>query len=124
MRGFLDAMTATPPIQTSVAREFLTQEARDDWQPTGMVIYASVSTPSGNNEVEARLVGADRTDARGAWLGPLPDEESTIQFPMELEDGEWRISEPPPLADRPEVVVRAAVPTGLAVLLRPLRPRC
>lgn len=96
VRGFLDAMTATPPIQTSVAREFLTQEARADWQPTGMVIYANVSTPSHNNRVEARLVGAVRTDARGAWLGPVPDEESTIQFPMDLEDGEWRISEPPP----------------------------
>ena len=39
---------------------------------------------------------------------------------MELEDGQWRISEPPDCADRPEVVVRAAVPAGLALLLRPL----
>jgi len=96
VRGFLDAMTATPPIQTSVAREFLTQEARTDWQPTGMVIYGNVSTPIHNGKVEAKLVDADRTDARGAWLGPVSDEDATLKFPMQIEDGEWRISEPPP----------------------------
>ena len=33
-------MTATPAIKTSVAREFLTEDARDTWQPTGTIIYA------------------------------------------------------------------------------------
>ena len=33
VRGFLDAMQATPAVKTSVAREFLTREARADWQP-------------------------------------------------------------------------------------------
>ena len=96
VKGFLDAMRATPAITTSVAREFLTQEASADWQPTGMVVYSAVLTPRGNNEVEAKLINADRTDSRGAWLGAVSEEDSTVKFPMELEDGEWRIAQPPP----------------------------
>jgi hypothetical protein len=96
LRGFLYAMRATPAIRTSVAREFLTREASIDWQPAGMVIYNSVDTPRSNNTVEARLEDAFRTDARGAWLGPVAEADSTVPFPMELEDGEWRISQPPP----------------------------
>jgi hypothetical protein len=95
VRGFLEAMTATPAIRTSVAREFLTREARSDWQPTGMIVYSGVTIPHGNNEVETTLNGADRTDGRGAWLGPMTEAESTIRFPMEREDGQWRISVPP-----------------------------
>ena len=96
VRGFLYAMTATPAVRTSVAREFLTREASVDWKPSGMVIYDTVDTPRSNNTVDAQLVDAYRTDARGAWLGPVPEQDSTIPFPMELEDGEWRISQPPP----------------------------
>jgi hypothetical protein len=93
--GFLDAMTATPAIRTSVAREYLTKDARDSWQPTGTVIYGAYLPPKGTQEVEVKFVDADRTDARGAWLGPVPDDEATVQFPMALENGEWRISQPP-----------------------------
>jgi len=96
LRGFLYAMRATPAIRTSVAREFLTREASVDWQPAGMVIYNSVDTPRSNNTVEARLEDAFRTDARGAWLGPVSEPDATVPFQMELEDGEWRISQPPP----------------------------
>ena len=98
VKGFLDAMRATPAITTTVAREFLTTEASDNWQPTGMVIYNAVLNPRGNNEAQtATLTNAVRTDSRGAWLGPVPPEESTVTFPMtQDEDGEYRISEPPP----------------------------
>jgi hypothetical protein len=95
VRGFLEAMTATPAIRTSVAREFLTRDARADWQPTGMIVYSGVNTPHGNNPVETELIGADSIDARGAWLGSLSEAESTVRFPLEHEDDQWRISEPP-----------------------------
>ncbi|HET6937933.1 MAG TPA: LpqB family beta-propeller domain-containing protein [Nocardioides sp.] len=93
--GFLDAMQETPAVTTSVARQFLTKEAADNWQPHGMTIYGGVIGPRGNNKVEVKLVDADRTDDRGAWLGPATAAESTLDFPMAFEDGEYRISQPP-----------------------------
>ena len=93
--GFLDAMTATPAVRTSVAREFLTKDASDSWQPTGTVIYSAYSPPRGN-PVEVTFDNADATDARGAWLGPVPEAEATVAFPMTFENGEYRISQPPP----------------------------
>jgi hypothetical protein len=96
VRGFIDAMRATPAITTSVARQFLTRQASTAWQPTGMVIYGRVVPPRGNNKVEVTLTDAARTDGRGAWLGPVPEGNLTVEFPMALDDGEWRISEPPP----------------------------
>ena len=97
--GFIEAMRATPPITTSVARQFLTQQASATWQPTGMVIYGRVEAPRGNNPqqgVEVTLVDAYRTDRRGAWLGPVPEGDLNVEFPMEIEDDEYRISQPPP----------------------------
>ena len=47
--GFIDAMRATPAITTSVARQFLTQQASTTWQPTGMVIYGRVDGPRGSS---------------------------------------------------------------------------
>ena len=98
VKGFLDAMRATPAITTTVAREFLTKEASVDWHPTGMVVYGTALTPKGSNQgVEATLTNADRLDSRGAWLGPVSDDDLTVEFGMELEDGkEWRIAQPPP----------------------------
>jgi hypothetical protein len=97
VRGFIEAMTATPAIKTSVAREFLTKDAQSTWKPTGTVIYGgSLSTTRiGGNVVQAQLDDAARTDARGAWLGELSQEASTIAFPLEEEGGQWRISDPP-----------------------------
>jgi hypothetical protein len=93
--GFLDAMTATPAVRTSVAREYLTKEASDSWQPKGMLIYGAPLSPHGNPG-EQRFIDAYRVDARGAWLGPATEAESTIKFPMEFnESGELRISQPP-----------------------------
>ena len=95
--GFLDAMTATPPIRTSVAREFLSKGASASWKPTGMVIYNNILSPRSTTplQVETKLIDAKQIDARGAWLGPLADSESTIKFPMVIENGEYRIAEPP-----------------------------
>jgi hypothetical protein len=96
LRGFLYAMRATPAIRTSVAREFLTDEAAADWQPSGMVIYDTVRTPLSSGLAEARMADAYRIDERGAWLGRVTSDDATVPFPMELRDNEWRISQPPP----------------------------
>jgi hypothetical protein len=102
VNGFLDAMTATPAVRTSVAREFLTQDASESWQPTGLIVYGGVLTPHEGSEVQAKLIDADRIDERGAWLGPLSEDESTINFPMQLEGDELRISRPPPYVIVPQ----------------------
>ena len=45
VKGFLDAMTATP-IQTTVAREFLAKDLRTSWNPQRRLItYADASPP-------------------------------------------------------------------------------
>jgi hypothetical protein len=98
VRGFLEAMTATPPIKTTVAREFLTPDAKASWQPIGTIAYGN-PTISGlrDGELEMTLSDADRTDARGAWQGPLEGAAATFRIGMaQDDDGQWRISSPPP----------------------------
>jgi hypothetical protein len=93
--GFLDAMTATPAVRLAVAREYLTKEAASSWRPTGMLIYREPLSPKGSGPVEQGFIDAYRIDARGAWLGPATEAESTVEFPMTTEGGEYRISQPP-----------------------------
>ncbi len=97
VRGFVEAMMATPAIKTSVAREFLTAEARESWQPTGIIAYGTteVSTSPGTDRVGLTLFGADRTDSRGTWRGPVTGADASFSIPVELENDEWRISDPP-----------------------------
>ena len=102
VKGFLDAMTATP-IRTNVAKQFLTREARASWNPQLRTItYADASPPRGGSRVSVTLTGADVLDARGAWRGRLPRAEREVQFPMNVEDGELRISAAPDALIVPE----------------------
>lgn len=95
VRGFLFAMTATP-IQTITAREFLSEDAAEAWRPEDTITY--VGTPridEAGTGVSLTLEDPDHLDARGAWQGPLPRRQHTIEFPMAFEDGEWRIDDAP-----------------------------
>ncbi|MET1060949.1 MAG: LpqB family beta-propeller domain-containing protein [Nocardioides sp.] len=95
VRHFLDAMTANP-IQTSVAKQFLSSSARSAWNPEQrMVTYSDVTTPTGNTDVDVTLIDANTLDSRGVWGGPLRRDESTVTFPMTVENDEWRISKAP-----------------------------
>nr|WP_235737941.1 GerMN domain-containing protein [Nocardioides alcanivorans] len=88
-------MTASP-ITTSVARQFLTEQARDAWQPdAGIITYADLVTPVGATQVSVGLVGANRVDAGGRWQGPLDEDEAELQFELVTEGGEWRIDSLP-----------------------------
>lgn len=92
---FLDAMAASP-IDTSVARQFLTADAAASWDPEREIIaYAEKSVPFGSSPLSVRLVDAVHLDSRGVWQGELPREERTLRFPVTTEDGEWRISSAP-----------------------------
>ncbi|WP_141012751.1 LpqB family beta-propeller domain-containing protein [Nocardioides sambongensis] len=94
--GFLDAMTAWP-IQTSVAKEYLTADAADVWSPeTSTVVYSDAQPPQqAGVEVTVELTGADLIDEVGSWRGALPRRDQTLRFPMAIEDGEFRIAAPP-----------------------------
>jgi hypothetical protein len=92
---FLDAMEASP-ISTTVAREYLSQEAAASWNPAlGTIVYSAKSAPVGSSTVSITLNDAGRLDERGSWQGALPEAESTLRFPLVREDGEWRISAAP-----------------------------
>ena len=94
--GFLAAMTAYP-VQTSVARQFLAQEAQTSWNPDEATItYADVTTPSATGAgVSVTLSDPETLDAQGGWQGPLPEDERVLAFQMVIEDGQYRIREAP-----------------------------
>lgn len=102
VKGFLDAMTATP-VQTNVAKQFLTQDAAASWNPElETITYGDASPPRGNTRVSVTLTGADHLDARGAWQGRLGRAEHVLSFPMVMENGEWRIAKAPDALVVPE----------------------
>lgn len=93
VRGFLVAMQATP-INTSVARRFLTAESSESWVPErGTTVYDSESRTVRGSDVRLDLRGTVRLDGRGRWLGRGGDRGYRMQ--MVQEDGQWRISDPP-----------------------------
>ena len=96
VNGFLDAMTAWP-IATTVAKEYLTSDAAKEWNPAAsMVVYADFDPPTDEGtQVVVPLLGAARLDSAGAWQGQLAPSHSTLGLDVELQDGEYRIVNPP-----------------------------
>ncbi|GAA4075149.1 GerMN domain-containing protein [Nocardioides kongjuensis] len=94
--GFLDAMTAWP-VQTSVAKQYLTKEAAAGWNPEQETIIYSDSLPvrESGGFVSVSLTAADRLDSVGAWRGAMGAEELTLDFKVTVQDGEYRITDPP-----------------------------
>ena len=97
VNNFLRAMTATP-LNTFVARQFLTSESSGSWVPErGTIVYGTdtVETLPGG-EVALRLSGVVELDDRGTWLGdPTRGAGRDITLKLVKEEGEWRISDPP-----------------------------
>ena len=102
VRGFLDAMTATP-VQPNTAKQFLTDDAAASWNPVQTITYADFAplreTPTG---VAVALPDAHYLDAQGKWQGPLPRADRVVDFPMTFEDDEWRIDAAPDALIVPE----------------------
>ncbi len=95
--NFLTSMTATP-LNTYVAREFLTRDGSRTWVPErGTVIYSSqelVVRPGGR--VTVRLGGVVELDGRGTWRGdPTHGRGHDYRLRLVKEHGQWRISRPP-----------------------------
>lgn len=93
VKGFLDAMLATP-VQTNVAREFLSRESRASWDPQHETItFEAASPPRGADQVTLDVTDAHLIDSRGAWKGDLGDQQ--LSFSVVREDGQFRIDSPP-----------------------------
>jgi hypothetical protein len=92
--GFLQAMTAYP-VRTEVARLFLASDARDAWDPSEIITYASRDSLRGNDVVEVRLHGAHWIDDRGTWRGRKGTGDVPLSFQMVEEDDELRIANAP-----------------------------
>ncbi|WP_372734951.1 LpqB family beta-propeller domain-containing protein [Nocardioides sp.] len=96
VKGFLDAMQATP-IRTDVARQFLSTVSQASWDPTATITYIDASLPqtAGGSSVVVTLSGADRIDPRGAWQGALRPAQSELAFTVVRDGEDFRISQPP-----------------------------
>jgi hypothetical protein len=93
VRGFLTAMQATP-LNTSVARQFLSTPSSTGWVPErGTVVYSTASTTALGQDVRLDLSDTVRLDGRGSWLGA--DGDASYAIDMVREGGEWRIDAPP-----------------------------
>lgn len=92
---FLTAMQANP-LSTSVAREFLSERAREVWKPnSGTVVYETATVLPGGSGVRVRLADPRRLDGRGGWRGGNPGTSEVLGFSLVSEQGQWRIDDPP-----------------------------
>ena len=93
VNGFLEAMTATP-IKTSVARQFLTEDAQATWAPERQIItYGELDDPTGDLPVTIEMTDVNTYDERGAWQRTRG--EDMLELELAIEDDEWRISAAP-----------------------------
>jgi hypothetical protein len=102
VRGFLEAMTATP-IQTNTAKQFLSEDAAASWNPDETITYADYAPLRETSDgVAVSLPDPHYLNGQGAWQGALPKAERTIDFTMSIEDDEWRIDRAPDALIVPE----------------------
>ena len=100
VEGFLEAMRATP-ISLTVARQFLTTEAADAWDPEQQIItYAEPGTASGEESVRMPLSDINVYDDRGAWQ--RAQSQRVLEMGLVEEGGEWRIDSLPDALIVPE----------------------
>lgn len=91
--GFLEAMKATP-IRTTVARQFLSRQAAEEWVPEQQIItYAELDDAEGESSVRIPMNDVNLYDARGSWQRTVATRE--LRLRLIEEDGEWRIDEVP-----------------------------
>ena len=83
------------PISTSVAKQYLTEDAAEEWSPDATIIYTDLATPrEDGSSVRIRMRDASLLDESGGWRGALPTDRSTLTFQLTVEDGEFRIIDP------------------------------
>lgn len=94
---FLEAMQPIP-VGTDVARQYLTRDAADSWDPSrATVVYESaIALEQAPGLVETELVEVARLDDQGSY-DPRADaeERQSVLWRLEQEGGQWRIADLP-----------------------------
>jgi hypothetical protein len=94
VKGFLEAMMAWP-ISTTVAKEYLTADAAEEWSPDTTVVYTALGqSQEDGGTVTIPMRDAALLDESGGWRGAIPEDRSTLEFQLTVEDGEFRIIDP------------------------------
>ncbi len=97
--GFLAAGTG-PQNDYSVAREFLTDEFAQRWNPASEVLIrdgAPGFTPSGETSLMVDVRVGASVDEHGSYKENLEPELVTLRFTLERQNGQWRIANAPNL---------------------------
>ncbi|WP_167736407.1 LpqB family beta-propeller domain-containing protein [Nocardioides sp. 1609] len=94
--GFLKAMTAWP-TDTEVVQQYLATSAAGEWDPGAATItYVGQPLPREDNlRFTLTLNDAERIGRDGVWAGRLPPEEQELALDLTIEDGQYRILDPP-----------------------------
>ena len=98
VRGFLTASAGGVATDFSVAREFLTQEAAAEWDPTAqtLVYDSGAATPDWNEPsrtVTYEVPLASAVDSSGRRVDGAGDEVTQLEFTLaQDEDDQWRIA--------------------------------
>jgi len=97
LAGFLAAVASASPNRFAIARQYLTPQAAEEWDPAqGVTIYNSDGTPTivtdKNAVLKAPVLG--RLDSDGHYTSVIePDYSHSFAMAQDA-DGQWRISDP------------------------------
>ncbi len=97
VRGFEEA-TASPDAHYTIARQYLTADASETWDPTAGVLVSDtngVALTRRANVVSAEGALSGTIDASGEYAVARPGTRLTTSYGMQLVDGQWRISAAP-----------------------------
>lgn len=98
LQGFIRASTG-PQGDYAVARQFLTPELAQRWQPNAGVTVSQPGsdnyTQTGERTLEYSVVPVATVDAHGRFQISEASGPVTMPFTFEQVDGQWRISEAP-----------------------------
>lgn len=98
VEGFLDAATAGVADRFETAQKYLTDDARQEWEPgAGVTIYSGSTSPvvalERTGEVTVTVPAAAYVDANGIYAEAEVGSSKTFSFGLTLVDDQWRISD-------------------------------
>lgn len=95
VRGFLDAGTGTQG-NYATARSYLAEDLAASWDPTERVLVhdgAATMTLISPTTVRVEVAVVGEVDATGAYESYATPQQQSLDFEVENDSGEWRVSE-------------------------------